>query len=95
MRLVVDPNAVREAKPESAVISMLSPADAFDYRVIQRFCHFVHFFPSAEAGAGWIAEHPGPFLLSVAEAHELGRIVNRRRFGESLSSVDRGGEVPG
>ena len=93
MRLVVDPHRVREVEPEAAVVSMLSPADAFDYRVIQHFCHFVHFFPSAEAGALWMAEHPGTFLLSVAEAHELGRLVNGRLFGESLGSVDRGGEV--
>ncbi|MGH2984164.1 MAG: organomercurial lyase [Solirubrobacterales bacterium] len=93
VHLVVDPDGVREVEPESAVVSMLSTTEALGYRVILGFCNFVHFFPSADAGAAWVAEHPGTFLLSVAEAHELGRLVNRRRFGESLSSVDKASEV--
>ena len=84
VRLVVDPERVREVAPESAVVSMLSPAEAFDYRVIMRFCNFVHFFPSSVAGTRWVAEHPGTFLLSVPEAHELGRIVNGERLGAGL-----------
>jgi alkylmercury lyase len=92
VRLVVDPDGIREVDPAAAAVSMLSPTEAFDYRLIQTFCHFVHFFPSAESGAEWAAEHPGTFLLSVPEAHELGRIVNRRRFGAALSSVAEGRE---
>jgi len=87
IRLVVDPDGIRDVVPEAAVVSMLSPADAFDHTVITSFCHFVHFFPSPEAGAEWVAEHPETFLLSVSEAHELGQIVNRRRFGAGLAAA--------
>jgi alkylmercury lyase len=84
VRLIVDPAAVRRVLPETAVVSMLSPAEAFDYRVIMSFCNFVHFFPTAGTAADWVAEHPGTFLLSVEEAHELGRIVNGKRFDADL-----------
>jgi alkylmercury lyase len=80
VRLIVDPDGVRELDPETAVVSMLSPTQAFDYRVIIGFCHFVHFFSSSEEGEQWVSQHPGTFLLSVPEAHELGHLVNRRRF---------------
>jgi alkylmercury lyase len=86
VRLIVEPNAVREVEPESAVVSMLPPAEAFDYRVMTSFCHYVHFFPSSAEGEGWVAEHGGTFLLSVPEAHELGRLVNRKQFGALLPS---------
>jgi alkylmercury lyase len=86
VRLVVDPDGIREVVPEASVISMLSPTEAFDERVIMTFCHFVHFFPSPQAGAEWVAEHPGTFLLTAAQAHELGRIVNAKRFGPALAS---------
>jgi alkylmercury lyase len=92
VRLVVDPDRVLEVVPDRGVVSMLSPAEALDSRVMMSFCHFVHFFPSSDAGASWVAEHPGTFLLSVSEAYELGRIVNGKRFGEGLASplVNRG-----
>jgi alkylmercury lyase len=87
VRLTVDPDRVRAVDPAAAVVAMLSPAEAFDYRVVMTFCHFVHFFPSPQTGSEWVAEHPGTFLLSVPEAHELGRIVNRRRFGTNLEPM--------
>jgi alkylmercury lyase len=87
VRLVVAPDGIREVVPEATVVSMLSPAEAFDQRVIMSFCHFVHFFPSPEDGAEWIAQHPGTFLLTVPEAHELGRIVNAKRFGAGLAAA--------
>jgi alkylmercury lyase len=90
VRLVVDPNGIREADPESAMVSMLLPTQGLDHRVVMSFCSFVHFFPSAGAGREWVARHPETFLLSVAEAHELGRIVNRRRYGASLGSGGSG-----
>jgi alkylmercury lyase len=80
VRLTVDPDGIREVVPATTVVSMLSPAETFDYRVIMSFCNFVHFFPSAEEGEAWASQHPATFLLSVREAHELGRLVNRDRF---------------
>ena len=89
VRLIVDPDGVREVDPATAVVSMLSPVETFDYHVISSFCHFVHFFPSAAEGEAWVSQHEGTLLLSVPEAHELGRLVNRRRFDALLVSAPR------
>jgi hypothetical protein len=63
---------------------MLSPTTDLDERVIMSFCHFVHFFPSPSSGEEWVVANPGTFLLSIPEAHELGRIVNAAPFGADL-----------
>jgi alkylmercury lyase len=87
VRMLVDPDGIRDVVPKAAVVSMLWPAEAFDHTLITSFCHFVHLFPSPDAGAQWVAEHPDTFLLPVSDAHELGRIVNRRRFGAGLTAT--------
>lgn len=87
VRLIVDPDRVRGVDPQATVVSMLSPAKAFDYRVITSFCHFVHFFPSSREAEAWVSENDGTFLLSLAEAHALGRLVNRKRFNATLASA--------
>jgi alkylmercury lyase len=94
VRLIVDPDGVREVDPETVVVSMLAPEEAFDQRVISSFCHFVHFFATPEEAAEWASEHAGTFVLSVFEAHELGRLVNRRRFDRVLRSAASGGRWP-
>ena len=78
--LVVDPGGVLQRSHADAVVSFLVPDRGLDADVIQSFCHFVHFFASREAGETWTAEHPGTFLLSLADAFELGRLVNARNF---------------
>jgi alkylmercury lyase len=87
--LVVDPNGVRELSPPGAVVSALAPAPAdrgeFAQNVFARFCCFVHYFSSPEAGEAWVAEHPGTFLLSVDEAFELARRLNHDLLGVALS----------
>jgi alkylmercury lyase len=85
VRLVVDPKEIRHLAPEAAVVSILSPTAAFDQRVVMSFCHYVHFFPSLEDGERWTSKHDGTFLLSVADAHLIGRLVNGRRFGAALA----------
>lgn len=87
VRLIVDPDGIREVDPETTVVSMLSPAEAFDYRVITSFCHFVHFFPSPEEGEAYVFENDGTFLLSLVEAHELGQLVNHKRFDRLPTSA--------
>src|SRR5262245_48307540 len=67
VRLVVDPDRVRDVDPDTAVVSMLAPAETFDYRVVESFCHFVHFFPSFEEGDRWAAEREETFLLPVSD----------------------------
>ncbi|TLY15655.1 MAG: alkylmercury lyase [Thaumarchaeota archaeon] len=83
--LVVEPEGVNELEPTDTVVSFLAPSRGFDADVIQSFCHFVHFFGSRESGELWSSEHKGTLLLSVEQAHELGRLTNTRNFGEALA----------
>ncbi len=83
--LTVGPDGVEELSPTSTVVSMLAPTVAFDENVIANFCHFVHFFSSAEAGAQWTSRHEGTFLLSLYDAYTLGRLANHGRFNTALA----------
>ncbi|MBI3023518.1 MAG: hypothetical protein HYY68_07325, partial [Thaumarchaeota archaeon] len=83
--LVVEPEGVKELEPTDTVVSFLAPNRAFDADIIQSFCHFVHFFGSRASGDRWSSEHKGTLLLSVDQAHELGRLTNTRNFGEALA----------
>lgn len=82
VRLTVGPDRVLAVEPEGIVVSMLTPTQLFDQRVVMSFCHYVHFFPSAEDAGPWLAEHKDTFLLSIDEAFELGQMTNRVRFAE-------------
>ena len=75
------PTGPIEIRPPDTVVSFLLPETEFDAEVIQRFCHFVHFFASPEDGERWTAQHPGTFLLSVDDAYSLGQLTNRAAFG--------------
>ena len=83
--LIVTAAGPTEVAPEDTVVSLLLPQGEVDADVIQRFCHFVHFFASREDGERWVSEHPGTFLVSLHEAFSLGHLVNHARFGEALA----------
>ena len=76
--LTVTPETVVDVTPAEAVVSMVHPRSAHDIR--SAFCCHVNFFASADAGRTWTASHAGGALLSVADAHELGRRTNARFF---------------
>ncbi len=82
--LTVTPTGPIDIRPPDTVVSFLLPETEFDADVIQRFCHFVHFFASPEDGERWTAQHPGTFLLSVDDAYSLGQLTNRAAFGPVL-----------
>lgn len=84
----VDADGVSDLSHPDAVVSMLAPADGFDADVMTAFCHHVHFFVSKKAGDRWLAERDDDdaFLLTVAEAHRLGRLWNEHRFGEAVAA---------
>lgn len=84
VRLTVTPEGVKAVRPEGAVVSFLLPDGPFGADVVQRFCHFVHFFASQQSARRWTGDHPGTFLLSVDEAFELGRRTNRLRAPDAL-----------
>ncbi len=54
------------------------------------FCHYVHFFSSAEAGGKWTAEHPGTFIMSIDDAYNLARVKNETQYRDVLGRSGRG-----
>ena len=88
--LTVSPDEVKEVSPRSAVLSFLRPEEAFDGHVIERFCHYVLFFASEDAGRRWTSEHANTFLMSIEEGFELGRLTNRGKYGAVLVAVGSG-----
>lgn len=87
--LSVSPDGPTDLQPAEAVVSFLLPDGEFDATVIQRFCHFVHFFASPDAAAKWTAEHPGTFTISVNDAYELGRLTNHALVDSAIASAAR------
>ena len=84
----VDAEGVSELSHSGAVLSMLAPESGFDADVITAFCHHVHFFVSSDAGERWLAAREGDdaFLLTISEAHRLGRLWNGHRFGMAVAA---------
>ncbi|MBI3606911.1 MAG: alkylmercury lyase [Nitrospirae bacterium] len=90
VRLVVSPQAIIEMDPAGAVMSFLTPdAARVQEDVIIHFCHFVHFFRSAEAGQRWVSEHDGTFLLSMQDASILARRKNAIRYRDTVLIADQ------
>ena len=87
VKLVVTSAGVEHVDPADIHVSFLLPG-ATDMRkdIVSTFCHFVHFFPSRQAGEAWAAQHPETFILSVAEAHAIARRKNELQYGEALGS---------
>jgi alkylmercury lyase len=82
--LVSAPDGVREVSPAGAVLSFLRRDTPFDADTVTSFCHFVHFFASAQAGEQWTARHPGTFVLSIDEGVAIARATNRASFAAAL-----------
>ncbi len=78
VRVTVMPEGVKQVEPPEAVVSLVAPEASPDVRRV--FCDYVNFFQSAEAAAGWLAEHPGATTLPVAEAYALGRRLTESVF---------------
>ncbi len=58
---------------DDQVVSFLLPEDTWTEDVLGSFCHHVLHFADRRSGEQWVAEHPGTFLLPLADAAELGR----------------------
>jgi hypothetical protein len=84
--LTVTPTGLSDVRPAEAIVSFLLPEVEFDASVIERFCHFVHFFASRSAGEQWTSEHPGTFLLSVEDSYRLGELTNGAVWGSALAA---------
>lgn len=81
VRLAIGPSAIEAADPEGLSVSFLLP-DPAGMRAdpIASFCCHVHFFGSRAAAEPLLRACPQSFLLSLAEAYEVGRRRNRARY---------------
>ena len=77
----VTPNAVEAVEPVDPAMSLLMLEDGLSDNVQDVFCHSVLFFVDREAAETWTAEHPGTFVVSLAEAADLGRAIADRMRG--------------
>jgi alkylmercury lyase len=84
--LTVTPERLERVEPNDACMSVLVPdAAAVQKDVVAAFCHFVHFFPSREAGESWTAERKGTFLLSMEDAYAFARRKNELQYTTLLA----------
>lgn len=80
VRLTVSPEAVESAEPAGLAVSFIVPSEeAVRADLVTSFCHYVHFFTSGNA-----EKHPDALMLSLPDAFEVGRLLNRRRYGDIL-----------
>lgn len=84
--LAMTPTSVSELTP-AAVISLVIPDGSIANCRRNAFCNHGHFFASAAAGARWLRDHPNGMLLTIADAHHLGRLLAQHRL---LRASDRG-----
>jgi alkylmercury lyase len=85
VRLTITSQKVERVEPVGSQMSVLVPdAQEMQKNVITSFCHFVHFFPSREAGESWTGKHPGTFMLSMQEAYTLARLKNEAQYRDGL-----------
>lgn len=85
--LTVTPEGVTGLEPAGAVMSLLYPEGELTEKAIQSFCHRVYFFESPESAEQWIDDRPGLFTVTVDEAFQLGRLVNRLRLGSAIGAI--------
>ena len=87
IKLIVTPIGVDRVESQDLHVSFLMPdAGQVQNDVVSAFCHFVHFFPSRPTGEAWAAQHPGTFVLSVAEVHAIACRKNQAQYGEMVAS---------
>jgi len=85
VHLTVTPECVEHLDPVSIHMSFLLPDVAKVQKdVASTFCHFVHFFPTREAGQSWTARHSRTLLLSIEDAYDLARRKNQAQYRDVL-----------
>jgi alkylmercury lyase len=69
------PDGVQDVHPAEAVVSAILTGDWDDIR--GTVCNLGNFYASADAAAGWAAEHPDGVLLTVPDASHYARSCMR------------------
>lgn len=86
VRAFVTADAVGHVEPADAVISIVAPRLTKKGResveeIWMAFCRFVHYFSSADAASDWFrGRDQDARFLSVADAHQLGRLAFQDLF---------------
>ncbi|MAE73533.1 MAG: hypothetical protein CL675_05515 [Bdellovibrionaceae bacterium] len=89
IELTVSPEGIKSFSPQKTVLSFLIP-DSLEENVINKFCHFIHFFSSEEAFEKWQINQPNTFSISLEEGFLIGKKKNSLKLGLVLD-VDKGG----
>ncbi|GEM_PF-2081585 len=94
IELDVDVDAsVRNLSHEGLVLSFREPPpEGLTDEVQKAFCHYVHFFESEASAQRWVEQHPGTFVMSLAEGVELARRTNSMRYPTTLGRGLRSSE---
>lgn len=81
IQLTLSPERVEHFEPKNTVLSIVVPKpteDGYSHgsEIKMLFCHFVHFFSSAEAAAEWFnGKDYDPVILPIEEGYQLGRLA--------------------
>jgi hypothetical protein len=78
--------AITGASHPEAVLSFLRPDQPWDDTVMTSFCHYVRHFTGPATARHWTAEHPGTFVISLADAADLARRHTARFFGTAVAA---------
>jgi alkylmercury lyase len=79
IRLAMTPAGITEVSPTSSVVSLVVPERSIADCRRSAFCNHGHFLATAEAGATWLRDHPNGVILSIVDAHRLGRLLADHR----------------
>ena len=87
IHLNLSPQGVEQIEPEETVISFVNPNTVeIEEHIVAHLCPYVHFFASKEAGLTWTQQHSGTLLLTIDQAHRLGRKINAVQYTDSQRS---------
>ena len=78
--LTMTPARIKQLAPASSVVSIVVPAGSIATCRRSAFCTYGNFFATAEYAAHWQKTQPEALILSVTDAHRLGRLVVNNRL---------------
>lgn len=88
IRITISPNGIENIEPQETVVSFMVPdADKIRTDIVNSFCHYVHFFSSADTANNWISysdKKEDMIILSLNEAFDLGRQKNHQQYKELI-----------
>lgn len=84
IRLTVTPDGIESLEPADAVMAIAIPEmPQACHGIRESFCDHVHFLSSREAASEWSAKNQKTIVLSVDDAHRVGRIMLEHLFEQA------------